>query len=527
MSGVGAEDRAPVRGGGRGRFGFVALLAVMGLATVFLAVVGDGNLVAPLVPVLLAAILYGAFTLPLRWTVSTLLFVTLAADGTKNAGGLWHTPWAVIGDLLTSNLDAVVPAAKGMKLNGLELANLLLLGVGIYRRSAGSRLDPPKTQTASVVGPVVMLCLAGTFFSILIGYSNHGSPDVMIWQTRPMVEGAALFFLLQHTYGGAADRRLLTKIIVAAAWVKAAIAVYVRYRIAVAYTNVEFTTSHGDSVLFVMACVIPIAHLLEQTDGRRLRNLLVIAPLVLWGILANTRRLAWVELAFVLGAFYLISPARRWKVYLTRAALIAVPIAIVYVSAGWNSNSRIFGPVQLLRSVSDTKKDRSAWDREVEDYNLAVSTSERPLLGRGFGTEYSEYIKGDDISRFFPMFRTQPHNMVLGLLLFAGALPFFAIWLVYPATAFLAARAYRLASTPEQRAAALSCIGCVLVVCVQCFGDMGLYSTQSKLVTALALAVAGKLAVETGAWPRRFRRSRATQLATTLGADRLEPSAQG
>lgn len=67
---------------------------------------------------------------------------------------------------------------------------------------------------------------------------------------------------------------------------------------------------------------------------------------------------------------------------------------------------------------------------------------------------------------------------------------------------FLAARSYRRATRPVDRAAALAAVSVVIVYALQAYGDMGLQSWEGLFITAAALGVAGRLADETGAWPR-------------------------
>jgi hypothetical protein len=70
---------------------------------------------------------------------------------------------------------------------------------------------------------------------------------------------------------------------------------------------------------------------------------------------------------------------------------------------------------------------------------------------------------------------------------------------------FLAARAYRYAVTVDDRTAALAAVSIIVVYLVYCYGDLGLGTWTSVFTVAPAFAVAGKLAVTTGAWPSRPR----------------------
>ena len=153
--------------------------------------------------------------------------------------------------------------------------------------------------------------------------------------------------------------------------------------------------------------------------------------------------------------------------------------------------------MQLVRSVTDSTVDRSTWDRQVEDWNLAMSMRDRPLLGRGFGHEWTEYVAGDEITQIFHRYRTQPHNQVLGLLLFAGPLGFVGIWAPLAVLVLAGARAYPRARSAEERATALCVAATAVVVGIQCFSDLGPFWPQYAVLTALALAAAGQLAAAT------------------------------
>jgi O-antigen ligase len=184
-----------------------------------------------------------------------------------------------------------------------------------------------------------------------------------------------------------------------------------------------------------------------------------------------------------------------------RAALAVLPALLLYGAAGWGSTATggFFKPVRLVRSIVDSNVDRSTWDRQVENWNLAMSMRERPLTGRGFGHEWTEYMASDDIAAIFARYKAQPHNQVLGILLFAGPLAFAGIWAPLSLLVLLARRAYPRLRAPEGRAAALAVGATAVIVAVQFFGDLGPFWPQYGVLLALALATGGKLAGETGA----------------------------
>ena len=66
----------------------------------------------------------------------------------------------------------------------------------------------------------------------------------------------------------------------------------------------------------------------------------------------------------------------------------------------------------------------------------------------------------------------------------------------------LAARIYRRTAHPIERAAALSIIGVIICVLNQVWGDMGTLGYTDSIMSALVIALASKLAIRTGAWPK-------------------------
>jgi hypothetical protein len=502
---LGRPGLAARRTAALGDRGLVALLVGVALATVALGWLSNGEIAVTAAPVLVTAIVMGMCVAPLRWTAMVLIFLLLALDDYSNAMGAWHTPWAIIQELLVQNVDRVVPALRGFKLSGLELIAILLLGVALYRRYTGNTIDSRgRTPVAKVMAEFMVVFLVAILFATANGLLRGGSPEIAIWQARPLLHLLILFVLFNAAFRGAADLRALGRLIVVAAILKASLATWVYYATTVSEKNVGTATSHGDSVLFAMACTMLIVHLMERTDRKRLVACLLFLPPILLGMKANTRRLVWVELVSALAVAYLLSPWRPWKRAATRFGIAMIPVVLLYAAIGWNSSSAIFAPLSTFRSISETNRDRSTFFRHVENWNLVVNMDDHPILGRGFGHEFVEFYKNDDIS-FFAQYKAEPHNQVLGLLLFGGFLAFNGIWLTFAVGVYLAARAYRAATVPEERAGAMCCIAAIIICLNQVYGDLGPYLTPYKVILALALVMAGKLAVSTGAWPARVR----------------------
>lgn len=485
--------------------GRVLRMAAACLLALAAYVLSEGSLVALgaiASPVFAALLALAIWTLSLRAWTTILIFLVLALDRGSDAHGVWRTPLSIINDLLTSNLDAVVPAFKGVKFTVIEMLSVALILLESSRKrqrsGAGSR---PLATSAKPARLSLVILLAGVAVSAVNGLATGGNPQIAIWQSRPYLDTALFYVLFRTAFNTLADFVLLAKVVIVSALAKAALATYVAYVVAPTIAvNWEYATNHGDSILFAVAFAIPIVDFMERTDSRRLLQCALLLPPLALGMIANNRRLVWVELGVSLLVIYAASGPRPWKRTLKRALIVLAFPLLIYVSVGWSSPSGAFRPVRILRSMVDTNKDRSSWNRQVENYNIIMSLKPRAVLGLGFGKEWTEFFAMDNILQFFPMYHAEPHNQVLGTLLFMGPFGFTAVFGFFATTILLAVRSCRFTRDPVERAAALGALACVMASMLQAYGDLGPYFIQYKIFVALAATVAGKLAVATGAY---------------------------
>jgi hypothetical protein len=257
--------------------------------------------------------------------------------------------------------------------------------------------------------------------------------------------------------------------------------------------------------LFAAAFLLVLVVYFEKPGRKNLLLALGTLPILTLGMIANNRRLAWVELGIGLLVLYVITPFTRLKKRISQAVVVSIPLLLVYVAAGWSSSSKVFAPVHTIRSVVDAKADASTFWRDLENYNLYVTIRAHPLIGSGLGHGYTEAIQLPSIASAYALYRFAPHNSILGLFAYAGGIGFIGLWLIIPLGMFLAMRSYRFATTARDRSIALTVVGILIAYEVHCYGDMGLGTWVSVFLVAPALALAGKLAVATGAWPSRMR----------------------
>ena len=473
----------------RNRALVAGLLTLACLASGLAAVIGDGNPAIALAPVAAVAALAALWIVPVASTLLVLIFLGLTLDTSRDAAGLWQSPVAPLGRFLMENLNKTVPV-ESLKVTVFSLiVGLLLVKSWSLRASAAgvARRQGP----AGPVWRAITIALAATFGLAAYGVLRGGDIQMVNLEVQNFVLAIAVAYLIAVTF----DRRhirVLCGIVIGAACIKAVMALWVAYVFVVPEGAVlAFATTHGDSMLFASAVALLVIFAYE---GRAyFRSPWMIPPalaLIFAGVAANNRRLAWMEIMFAVVTLAAITPQTKGKRFLVRAALFASPLLLVYVAAGWNSTSKVFAPMKLIRSVSDGKTDRSTLTRDVENFNLIATFSQSRLVGSGLGQPYAEVIKGDDISHAFAAYRYVPHNSVLWLWAAGGLVGFTAIWGAPVTAIFAGARAFKFAVANEQRVFAFFALSTVQTYMLQCWGDMGFGDLKTTFILGGGLGVA-------------------------------------
>jgi hypothetical protein len=488
------------------RPGVLLLFLALGAFTVFCVVAGDGDLIIALTPAMLFAAGYAAWKVPLRWSLlaTTFLAVTLENPSDAPACGQWKSAFYDVGAVLLVHLNVTFPY-KALLFSGLDVILVYLFVIAAVRAVKRSSIDgPPIKGRVGPIGWFALLSLAGIAWVWVYGVARGGA-DVAssFWQVQRVVYLPLLVFLSQLAFRDVSDAAALGVVLLCAACIKAALAVYIRETVPppAGETTLQYATTHADSMLFAVAFCLVLTLLIHGVGRRRRFIALTVLPLLIAGMVANGRRLAWVELAAGLAV---LAGVTRWsnaKRRFVRGAIASAPLFLAYLAAGWNSGTGVFRPVHTIRSVVDSKADPSTMWRDLENYNLFYTLRHNAIFGTGYGHGYDEVVYLPDISNSYSLYRFLPHNSILGLWAYAGLVGFTLLWTVFAIGIFLAARAYRHSHTPLDRTVAMMALETIVVYLVYCYGDLGLGTWTGVFTTAPALAVASRLAVATGAWP--------------------------
>ncbi len=487
------------------------------------AILTNGNPFAAILPVVAIAGLWFISVAPVRTTVFVLFFLSLATDRPGDANGLWESPFVDIGGLLAYNMSktfeemrAIDPVftfpTEGLKFSAFVLMLALLLTVRLHRVLSGRLADTPDAVLpAPPINWAIGVSVCTLVFLVAWGLANGGNAQTAKMQAQVFLPLLGTAFLLGPALRGSRDYRTLARIILVAACCKAVMALWVRNVLPESVPDdmgtlreVEFATSHGDSLLFACAFLIMVAPIVFKPTRRHVMWCLGILPLLVAGMIANDRRLVWVELGVGVVLMLLMNP-RSWAVRrLVRTVVAIWPILLIYGGVGWVSTAKVFEPVKILRSLvtpvrADGYIDRSTLFRDVENYNLIYTFSKSPIIGSGFGHAFDAPVANDNMSAFadYPFL---PHNSLLGLMGFAGGLGVMGLFTPLVVALYFAARSQLMTRSPDLAMAAAVVIGNIAAYVMHLWGDIGFTEPTSIVTVGTSLAIAGQLAVSTGAW---------------------------
>ncbi len=181
--------------------------------------------------------------------------------------------------------------------------------------------------------------------------------------------------------------------------------------------------------------------------------------------------------------------------------MITAPVIILYVTAGIaaKGESIIFYPIRSLFSVADSKN-VSNQTRDIENYNLLYTFGGQPIMGSGFGHEYTEVSVAYSIADIMPNYRYIAHNSVLWLLMLTGLIGFGLLWAYHLVTIYIGARTYNVATDPYDAAMVLGSVCIVICYIFQSFGDMGMISWLTCFLLLGLYPFSATTATRVGGW---------------------------
>jgi hypothetical protein len=417
-----------------------------------------------------------------------LLFLAWTAEAPNDYvlySGLWRSPFEVF-----SPLFATLPGVNlfAWQLMFLALAPLCLLRPGAFRRRALS-LDG-----------AILVSFLSVVVTFLWGWMRGGDAYNAYYQLWRFLLALLAALLLSSVIRSRRDLRLIGLTVLAAALTRGTLVIYFYWAIVRGRGLAPppaYMTTHDDSLLFMAGLISSLAFAaVRQRLGAWLAAGTVWLHL-LYAVVLNGRRLAWIELMMSLTVLYILLPRGAMRRRVNRLALLVAPLLLVYVAVGWGRQGALFEPLRAL-GTSGSDEDASSLARLEEIRNLmyTLSAAGNPLLGTGWGVPYQQVTTiYTQFGSGWSQYRFMPHNSLIGVAVFAGVVGIFGIWLVVPVTAFLGALGARRATRPLERAAAMAAVSILPAYGAQCYGDIGFQSFTGGLLLGVAMAVAARVSV--------------------------------
>lgn len=471
-----------------------ALMWPMIAAALCLVLAGTGVLL-PVMPLLALLGLAVVLAAPMRVAVLALTLIALLVDnpGERPMDGRWESPLLAPGRLLYLNLNGLTGIGP-LRFSLLEALILLLVAIVILRKLFDDPIDDP-LRLGVLPNPmkVAFAVFAATILALeLWGLARGGDFRNSLWQARQLFWLPVLGVLFGNALKETRARATLLRGLIAVAWVRCLAGIWFYFAVArPSGVRPEYSMTHSDSVLIVVAAMIAIAAMVERPTVHHLLLNAIAQPVFALGLIVNDRRLAFVMLGGGLAALVLMGPPYLRRL-LRRGLIVAIPLAVLYIAVGWNSNAGIFRPVSVLRSLT-SQTDTSSQTRDIENYNLIKTLEASPLVGSGFGHEYRELVQAYRVDQVFEQYRYIAHNSVIWLLSLAGWIGFTLLWVVFPVGVAIALNAHRASHTVVDRVTTFVTVVAILAFVLQAWGDMGLQSWMATIVTTALMGASGAL----------------------------------
>lgn len=419
-------------------------------------------------------------------------FLMLIAETGDFYCSLWNTPLSYIYSIFLEWLP--------IKISIFEIACITLAVLSPKR--------PIDRQVSN--GPLykaIKVSFLACFIWAIYGLATGGQAKPINQQLHAFVFGLTMAMNASMVLRTTADFERLGRMIVYACWFRSTMG-FIFWAFIIPSLGLSgeryppYMTTHHDTVLSVLALSILISTAIQLRTRASLRNAVFGGLYIFAAIQVNNRRLAWASLAACLMMIYLMLPKNKVKQAIKRAILIVSPVILLYVAVGWGRPEPIFAPIRSLSSMGVGKIDNSTKARDNENLSMLRMIHDRPLRGFGWGVEWIEADTSLGVRlNVFPMYHYIPHNSVLAMYTFTGAIGFFFHWIPLFVGSFLNARIYRKARHPIERAAGMSGLCGIVIYMNQMWGDMGIYSPLACWLMGACLAVGARLSFTSGVWP--------------------------
>lgn len=385
------------------------------------------------------------------------------------------------------SLPAIQPAEVIMVVGGLLTWARAAQDAGI-RRPTG----PIMVAFSLYVGTLLL----GAMHGLLSG----GTFNLVLWEIRPQIQAFVLFLLTASLVGNRRQIQVLAIVMLLSEIVKGAVGAF-RYYFTLHGNlgSAEEVLAHEDSYflgLYLLAAAIAVMWLPRR---RLLIPLLLGAPLVTMGLLANSRRAGLFALGVALAVMLVLGirfePRLRTRLLVT--AIIAGVVLVVVVASGWNSSGSGMASqiARSVRSIFDPSLRDNSSDiyRLAENANLAFNFRSSPIIGIGFGFPFAVVYPMADISQIYALWNVIPHNNVLWIGMRMGTLGFVTFFCLLGMAMVQGCQILRTRRDPLLRAVVVFCLAALAAELVVAYTDLQLENNRNMIMMGVVLGLLARI----------------------------------
>ncbi len=377
------------------------------------------------------------------------------------------------------------PLIPGFPTNPITIS--LLFGIpalikAFSQRHSGTHKSSYEHQIVIVGLPLVLI---GGFSSIF-GLAGGGDFRIMSWQYRILLGNLFWTFTMFAAVSSVDNVYYYLNLIYKAIKIKTVLFLGIYFGVyggtlQVGERLAEYMSSHTDSVNYAWGIGIALFRVLfdKKFSSRFTEGIWVLtmaAPLFI-----NERRIAIVGLmaALALSSFFIVPtlPAKVKKKLPIYGAIGAV-FAVIF----W------FSPLNPTNSIVNEQSAGEKDYRDVENYNLYVTTGQNPIFGLGFGVPFPQYEVLPDVIKFGDLLAWIPHNTFLMTWAFTGFIGAVSLGMYLMYASAISVKTFRISDDPNIRLVGYACF---VVTCQYGFytwADMGLFASQTPCIMVGACA---------------------------------------
>lgn len=377
---------------------------------------------------------------------------------------------------------------SGFIASPLELLLILTCAVWLVKGLVMHRLN----YTGGDLGWPITLFFMALLGGLLRGAAGSGDMYVAFWEARSLLYVGVCYLLAVNLVRTRNDVATLVVVFLLANSLYALEGAY-RYVFLIRTDLLGVTQEfeYGHEVVIFLAVLVLQAILQLVVGGKLWMRLLgiVLGPIGLFTLLATQRRAGYIALALA----FLMMSIPWWIRHRKAILLILVPSALavsIYLPLFWNQTGFLGQPARAVRSLySPDARDASSNEyRDLEEINVRETIRMDPLLGVGFGREFSFVVPLPDLS-WWPFWKYQPHHNILWVWLKTGAPGFTIFWVMMLGSLGIAAsRALTLKDRSLVTFAYLA-IASLVTTLIFCYVDLGLTNGRVTVFLGTILGV--------------------------------------